>query len=82
MNPTPTIPDRSGRHTPRRGCSRTGGRAAFTLLELAVTITVIILVASLALPTITHMMTAGADEQAHNLVTAQLMAARAHAITS
>lgn len=82
MDPTPTIPDRPGRHTPRRESTRTGGRAAFTLLELAVTITVIILVASLALPTITHMMTAGADEQAHNLVTAQLMAARAHAITS
>lgn len=82
MDPTLTIPDRPGRHTPRRESSRTGGRTAFTLLELAVTITVIILVASLALPTITHMMASGADEQAHNLVTAQLMAARAHAITN
>ena len=82
MHPAQTIPDRPGRHTPRRESGRTGGRAAFTLLELAVTITVIVLVASLALPTITHMMTAGADEQAHNLVTAQLMAARAYAITN
>jgi len=55
--------------------------AGFTLLEVVVTISVIVLVASMALPTITHMMTAGADAQAHNILAAQLVSARAAAIT-
>ena len=66
--------------SPDRG-NLPGTAAGFTLLEVVVTISVIVLVASMSLPTISHMLTAGADAQAHNILAAQLVSARASAIT-
>jgi len=52
----------------------------FTLIELIVTISIITLIASIALPSVMGIFSAGADAQAYNLLAAQLRAARALAI--
>ena len=54
--------------------------AAFTLIELLVVITMIALIASIALPSVVHVFETGADSQAYHLLSAQLAAARALAI--
>jgi len=54
--------------------------AAFSLVEMVITISLIVLVAAVALPSILGIFGAGADSQAYNLIAAQLRAARAHAI--
>lgn len=55
---------------------------AFTLVEMLVVIGIIILIASISLPTIINIFRSGADSQAYNVVTAQLAAARSLAIVS
>ena len=55
-------------------------RKAFTLIELIVVIVLIMLIAATALPTISGLFNAGADEQAYNIISAQIGAARALAI--
>lgn len=57
-------------------------RGGFTLLELTVTIGIIILVATIALPSISRMLSMGADAQAYNLISAQITVARALAVES
>ena len=61
---------------PGGGC----GRFAFTLVELMIVITIIILVITAATPSIVRIFTAGSDAQAYNVLVAQLTAARALAI--
>lgn len=61
---------------PGGGC----GRFAFTLVELMIVITIIILVITAATPSIMRIFTAGSDAQAYNVLVAQLTAARALAI--
>ncbi len=53
----------------------------FTLAEMLVTISLIVLIASIALPSVMGLFSAGADAQAYNILAAQLIAARALAIT-
>ncbi len=55
-------------------------RRGFTLIELIVVITIIVLAASIALPTAINLFSAGADSQAYNIIAAQLARARAIAI--
>jgi len=53
----------------------------FTLLEMAVTLTVILLAATLVVPSVGKMLASSADTEAFNLLAAQLTAARAEAIS-
>ena len=53
---------------------------AFTLIELIIVIGIIGVVLSIAVPTIGRVFTAGADAQAHNIMSAQLTVARAQAM--
>lgn len=53
---------------------------AFTLVELMVVMVVMVIVAGIALPTIATLVTSGAQEQAYNLLAAQLASARALAM--
>lgn len=55
-------------------------RRGFTLIEMTISIAVIVMVASLALPSIISIFGAGSESQAYNLLSAQLTAARALAI--
>lgn len=55
-------------------------RAGFTLVELTVVIFVIVLLATMAIPTAISLLRSGSDSQAYNIVTATLSAARAEAI--
>ena len=55
-------------------------RAGFTLVEMLVVITVIVLAMGIALPTVVELVTSGAQEQAYNVLAAQLASARALAI--
>lgn len=55
-------------------------RPGFTLVELMVVTVVIVLVAAIALPTIAQIVGSGAQEQAYNLLAAQLASARALAM--
>ena len=57
-------------------------RAGFTLIELAVALTIILLVVSMVVPTMARMLESRASMEAFNLVAAQLTAARAEAVTS
>jgi len=54
----------------------------FTLIELAVALTVILLIVSMVVPTLTKMLSSRSAEEAFNLVAAQLTAARAEAISA
>ena len=55
-------------------------RRAFTLIELLVVISIILLLATVALPSIVKLFTAGSESQAFNILAAQVLAARAQAI--
>jgi prepilin-type N-terminal cleavage/methylation domain-containing protein len=57
-------------------------RTGFTLIELAVALTIILLIVSMVVPTLTKMLSSRASMEAYNLVAAQLTSARAEAITS
>ena len=71
----------TSRRTVSRSRMRTAGKAnAFTLIELMVAITIMMLLAATALPTVSKLFTAGADKQAYNIISAQIAAARAVAI--
>ena len=54
--------------------------SAFTLVEMLVVITLIVLVLAISLPSIVTAFTAGADTQAYNLMAAMLNSARATAM--
>jgi len=56
--------------------------AGFTLIELAVALTIILMIVTMAVPTLTTMLGSRASMEAFNLVAAQLSAARAEAISS
>lgn len=60
----------------RQKCKHRG----FSLVELLVVVSLIILVAGIALPTVFNLFGAGADAQAYNLLAAQLAYARSQAI--
>jgi len=66
--------------TARRPAVSRRGAGAFTLIELMIVISAITLILSITLPSIVGMFGAGADAQAVNIVTAQLMAARSKAV--
>ncbi len=51
-------------------------RDAFTMVEMTVVLGVIILAAGIALPSINALLSAGADKQSYNLISAQIRAAR------
>lgn len=73
---TTTFPDR-----PHRVPAATGRRRrAFTLIELMVVVSLIVLLLATALPTINRLFNAGADAQAYNMLAAQLATARAIAL--
>lgn len=55
-------------------------RTAFTLIELTVVIAMILLILTIALPSLTHLFRSGADAQSANIVTAFFSAARTLAI--
>jgi len=55
-------------------------RRGFTLVEMMVVMGIIVLVCSMALPSIIRLFNAGSDAQAYNLLAAHLVAARALAI--
>jgi len=56
--------------------------AGFTLIELAVALTIILLIVTMVVPTMIKMLSSRASMEAFNLVAAQLSAARAEAVTS
>lgn len=56
--------------------------AGFTLIELAVALTVILMIVTMVVPTMSKMLSSRASMEAFNLVAAQLSAARAEAVTS
>ncbi len=57
------------------------GGGGFTLVEMLVVLGMITLIAAVALPGMTSILTSGAEEQAYNMILAQLAAARAQAVT-
>ena len=59
-----------------------GRRAGFTLIELAVALTIVLLIVSIVVPSMSQMLASRASMEAFNLVAAQLSAARAEAVTS
>jgi prepilin-type N-terminal cleavage/methylation domain-containing protein len=64
----------------RKNGMRRPRRRGFTLVELLAVMSIMALLAGLILPSILNLFNAGADNQAYNLLTAQMMAARALAI--
>ena len=60
--------------------TRTTERTAFTLVEMLVVVSIIVLILAVAIPSIAGLFTAGADAQAYNIIAAQLSSARALAI--
>ena len=58
----------------------TRNQRGFTLVEMIVTITVIVLLAGMTLPVVSKLFSSGAEMQAYNLLAAQIAAARAQAI--
>lgn len=73
-------PDNTGVTDNRRARPRADRSAGFTLVELMVVVAVILIAVGIALPTIVTLVTAGAQEQAYNVFSAQLTSARALAI--
>jgi len=71
---------RTSKHRFGRQSTRRRDRG-FTLLELAVTLTVILLAATMVVPSVAKMLASSADTEAFNLVAAQLTAARAEAVS-
>ncbi len=59
---------------------RRGRRRGFTLLEIIIVLGIIVLIASIVLPSISALFSAGADKQAVALLSGQLSAARAGAV--
>lgn len=55
-------------------------RGAFTMVEMMVVLGVIVLAAGIALPSISALLSAGADKQSYNLISAQIRAARSTAM--
>ncbi|MFP4139807.1 MAG: Tfp pilus assembly protein FimT/FimU [Phycisphaerae bacterium] len=55
-------------------------RGAFTMVEMMVVLGVIVLAAGIALPSISALLSAGADKQSYNLISAQIRAARSLAM--
>jgi len=66
----------------RHGTATRPRRPAFTLVEIVITIGVLVLVATIAMPSVVAIINAGSDNQAYNLLSAQLKGARALAIES
>ena len=65
------------------GVARAAGHpAGFTLVELLMTFTIILLVIGIAVPSAVELFSSGAESQAYNVLAAQLIAARALAIRS
>ena len=54
--------------------------AGFTLIELSVTIAIILMIVAIVVPTMTKLLSSRSQEEAFNLIAAQLTAARAEAI--
>ena len=63
------------------GEQRPAASGGFTLIELIVVISIIILVVTIVVPTVGSLLTSGGAAQTHNIFAAQLMAARALAIS-
>ena len=61
--------------------TRRNRRAGFTLIELAVALTIILMIVTMVIPTLSKMLSSRAQMEAFNLVAAQLTAARSEAIT-
>ena len=55
-------------------------RTGFTLIELAVALTIILMIVTMVVPTMSKMLASRASMEAFNLVAAQLSAARAEAV--
>ncbi|MEI7836226.1 MAG: prepilin-type N-terminal cleavage/methylation domain-containing protein, partial [Planctomycetota bacterium] len=55
-------------------------RGAFTLVEMIVTICVIALLTSIAMPALVQLFRSGADAQAYNIVSVELTNARSNAL--
>lgn len=70
------VTTRSHPHGPRRA----GARRAFTLMELTVVMSLLLLLAAATIPSAVNLFAAAADSQSYNLFNAQLKSARAHAI--
>ena len=70
------VTSRSQAHGPRRA----GARRAFTLMELTVVMSLMLLLAAATIPSAVNLFAAAADTQSYNLLNAQLKSARAHAI--
>jgi type IV pilus assembly protein PilE len=66
---------RAARRRPRTPPAR-----GFTLVELLVVLAIISLVAAISLPSIVRIFTAGAEQQAYNVISSQLASARAYAV--
>lgn len=78
---TPTTATSRSRPCPPAARAR-NRRAGFTLIELAVALTIILLIVTMVVPTLTKMLTSRAAMEAFNLVAAQLSAARAEAVAA
>ncbi len=68
------------RFSRRPGRSAGRSRRGYTIIELLVVITIIVVLAGVALPNIVAMFSAGAQSAAYNMLAAQITAARACAI--
>ena len=71
----------NSRFTPRQGTATRPNRSAgFTLIELAVALTIILMIVVMVVPTLTNMLASRSEMEAFNLIAAQLTAARSEAI--
>ena len=66
--------------TPARRLAGTATPRGFTLVEMMIVITLIVILAAMSIPTIMGMFSAGADNQAYNTVSSLLTSARAYAL--
>ena len=60
----------------------TNRRTGFTLIELSVTIAIVLMIVAIVVPTMTKLLASRSQEEAFNLIAAQLTAARAEAVAS